>query len=76
VRFILLCLAIGIITMAAILQAFFPAVLPRLYNSWYSFTGMKTRVSLEDYQRWSVRSVGIVILILEIGVAVYRFSIK
>jgi hypothetical protein len=76
VRIILPSLAIALITIAAFLQAFFPKALPTLYNSWYSLTGMKTRVSVEDYQRWSVRSIGIAVLVLEIGVAVYRLSLR
>jgi hypothetical protein len=72
----LLSAAIVLITTAAVLQAFFPNVLPRVYNLWYSLTGMKTRVSIEDYQKWSVRSVGIIILVLEIGAAAYRLAIN
>jgi hypothetical protein len=72
----MISIGILVVTTVAALQAFAPSVLPRLYNRWYEITGMQTRVSLEDYQRWSVRLVGLAVLVLELVVAVDRIFIR
>lgn len=69
-------IAIVLLTVAASLRAFYPGVSPRLYNSWYALVGMETRVSANDYEKWSVRSIGIAVLILELGIAVYRLFVR
>lgn len=38
-----------------ILGAFFPRVIPRMINAYWSYFGVKTRVAAEEYERISVR---------------------
>ncbi len=75
-KFVIISFGILAITTVATLQAFFPSVLPRFYNAWYSFTGMQTRVSPDDYKKWSVRATGLAILVLESAVAIFRLWIR
>jgi hypothetical protein len=49
---------------AAFVTAFFPRVMPRLTNTYYSKIGMKTRVAEEDYDRLPIRIVGAILLIV------------
>lgn len=66
---VLLFLAAGFVT------AFYPRVLPRLTNIYYSKIGMKTRVVEEDYERLPTRTAGGILLIIGIFVA-YRFTVS
>ncbi len=56
---------------AGFVTAFFPRVMPRLTNAYYSKIGMKTRVAEEDYDRIGTRLAGAVLLALGLVVA-YR----
>ena len=75
-KYVMMGAGILIITIVAILQAFLPSVLPRLYNMWYEFTGMQTRVAPEDYKKWGVRSAGLIVLALELASFVYRLATR
>ena len=49
---------------AAFVTAFFPRVMPKLTNIYYSKIGMKTRVAEEDGDRLPIRIVGAILLIV------------
>jgi hypothetical protein len=66
---VFLFLAAGFVT------AFFPHVMPRLTNVYYSRIGMKTRVAEEDYNRASTRIAGAVLLVVGLIVA-YRIVLS
>jgi hypothetical protein len=54
---------------AAFVTAFFPRVMPRLTNAYYSRIAMKTRVAEEDYGRLGTRIAGALMLVLGLIVA-------
>jgi hypothetical protein len=60
---------------AAFVTAFFPNVLPRLTNAYYSRIGMKTRIAEEDYHRVGTRIAGAILLVLGLIVA-YRIVLS
>lgn len=64
-----------VVGVPAFVMAFFPHVLPRLTNSYYSLIKMKTRVAEEDYEKIGVRLSGAVILVGDIAWLCYRISI-
>lgn len=72
---IFVIVALLLIGTAAFLTAFFPHVLPRLTNSYYSLIRMKTRVVEEDYTTIGVRLSGAAILIVEVIWFCYRLSL-
>jgi hypothetical protein len=49
---------------AAFVTAFFPRVMPKLTNAYYSKIGMKTRVAEEDYDHLPTRIAGAILLIV------------
>jgi hypothetical protein len=49
---------------AAFVIAFFPRVMPKLTNAYYSKIGMKTRLPEEDYDHLPTRIVGAILLIV------------
>jgi hypothetical protein len=49
---------------AAFVTAFFPRVMPKLTNAYYSKIGMKTRLAEEDYDHLPTRIVGAILLIV------------
>ncbi len=59
-------LALGLFGVIAFCTAFFPHVVPRLTNSYYSLIGMKTRVAEDDYSKLGPRLAGGLMLIAEI----------
>jgi hypothetical protein len=59
-------LALSLIAAMAFCTAFFPHVVPRLTNSYYSLIGMKTRVAEEDYSKLGSRLAGGFLLVAEI----------
>jgi hypothetical protein len=66
---VLLFLAAGFAT------TFFPRLMPRLTNAYYSKIGMKTRVAEEDYDRLPTRIAGAILLAVGLIVS-YRFFIS
>ncbi len=60
---------------AAFVTAFFPRVMPRLTNTYYSKNGMKTRVAEEDYDRLPTRIAGAILLVVGLVVG-YRVLIS
>jgi hypothetical protein len=60
---------------AAFVTAFFPRVMPKITNAYYSKIGMKTRVAEEDYYRLPTRIAGAILLILGLIVG-YRILIS
>jgi hypothetical protein len=59
-------LALSLLAAMAFCTAFFPHVVPRLTNSYYSLIGMKTRVAEEDYSKLGTRLAGGILLVGEI----------
>jgi hypothetical protein len=49
---------------AGFVTAFFPRVMPKLTNAYYSKIGMKTRVAEEDYDRLPTRLAGGALLVV------------
>ena len=69
-------LALGLFGVMAFCTAFFPHIVPRLTNSYYSMIGMKTRVAEEDYSKLGARVAGGVLLAAEIVWLWLRLSRK
>lgn len=68
-------LAIVILTgTTGILGAFFPRIIPRMINAYWSYFGVKTRVAIEEYERISVRFVGACFIILALIALIGRWS--
>jgi hypothetical protein len=67
-------LALGLFGAIAFCTAFFPHVMPRLTNSYYSLIGMKTRVAEEDYSKLGPRLAGGLMLVTEIAWIWLRLS--
>jgi hypothetical protein len=60
---------IGLLSMflflaAGFVTAFFPRVMPKLTNAYYSKIGMKTRVAEQDYDRLPTRLAGGALLVV------------
>jgi hypothetical protein len=66
--------ALALLGSMAFCMAFFPRVVPRLTNSYYSLIGMKTRVAEEDYLKLGTRFAGGAILAAEIVWLFLRLS--
>jgi hypothetical protein len=66
---VLLFLAAGFAT------TFFPRVMPRLTNAYYSKIGARTRVAEEDYDRLPTRIAGAILLAVGLVVS-YRILIS
>jgi hypothetical protein len=60
---------------AAFVTAFFPRVMPKLTNTYYSRIGMKTRVAEEDFDKLPTRFAGAILLVLGLIVG-YRILIS
>ena len=60
---------------AAFVTTFFPRVMPKLTNAYYSKIGMNTRVAEEDYEKLPTRIAGAVLLVLGLIVG-YRILIS
>jgi hypothetical protein len=67
-------IALVLIGAMGICVAIFPRAFPRLVNSYYSLTGMKTRVADEDYAKPGVRLAGAFIVIAELIWIFQRFN--
>jgi hypothetical protein len=58
-------LALSLIAAMAFCTAFFPHVVPRLTNSYYSLIGRKTKVAEQDYSKLGSRLAGGSLLVAE-----------
>ncbi len=54
-------LPLSLFATVAFVSAFFPRVLPKLTNRWYSFIGAGTRVAEEDYIKRGPRIAGFIL---------------
>ena len=60
---------------AGFVTAFFPRVIPKLTNAYYSKIGMKTRVAEEDYDKPPTRLAGAALFIVGLIVG-YRILVS